>query len=522
MRVTLIVRFRLMAILDFLCQEAPLQSFDFIVVGAGAAGIFMADGLSNAGLNVCLVETGGWTNDDSLQDLNDLEQTAKRQSNCIWNRKRILGGTTTAWGGQALPFSRYDFEARNWLPEIDWPITYNDLLPHYKEANRFLAIDDLNYKTDIEHRIKCFNPGFNSMLLSYHFSKWAPQPNFIKLRKSTLEKRVSVLYHAHVVRLLWITDNKLDGVEVASPTGRKALIRGRSVLLATGGIESVRTLLLAFKGRKHYQRQSLRWLGLGYMDHPTLDLGTIDSENCIRLQSKFATHRYRHWKYSVRLSAAESWLKEHSLPNISGMILFIPTSPRDWLDAIKQLLRKPSITTCFSVLGLVPEIVVGLFYLVFRGFVFRPHAKVRLSVMAEQPPSAESYITLSDQSDCFGLSKAKLHWTIDHKVIDSIKAFAKVLKSELERLGFGEVILDEKLLADDRLIMESLGDVNHHMGGARMSSDPNLGVVDPWMRVWGVENLFVCSSSVFVTSSHSNPTLTLLALCSRLLKRLTS
>jgi choline dehydrogenase-like flavoprotein len=63
-----------------------------------------------------------------------------------------------------------------------------------------------------------------------------------------------------------------------------------------------------------------------------------------------------------------------------------------------------------------------------------------------------------------------------------------------------------------------LSDVNHHMGGTRMSATAGEGVVDPNLKVWGYENLHLLSCSVFPTSSHSNPTLTLLALCQKWLR----
>jgi choline dehydrogenase-like flavoprotein len=510
-----------MAIFDFETESAPSQVFDYVVIGAGAAGIFLADGLSSAGSSVCLLETGGWSEADEYQALNDLEQTGKRQANCLWNRKRNLGGTTTAWGGQSLPFSRLDFASKSWLPGVEWPIKYDEISRHYIKVNRFMSIDEKNYKTDIEPLVQCFDPGFDSSLVSFHFSKWAPQPNFIKLKRSSLQGRVTVLFHAHVVRFIWSTPSSLGGVEVAALSGKRAVVKGRSVILANGGIESVRTLLIAFGQKEDRQHSALRWLGYGFMDHPTLDLGTIETGDSLRLQRQFATHRYRRWKYSVRLSAAEDWLERHSFPNISASILFIPDSSRDWLNVVKGLLVRPLVGGCLDLFRVLPDVVLGLYYLLLRGFVFRRSARPRLSVMAEQPPSAESYIGLSDQLDQFGLPKARLHWTIDDSVVQLIRSFALVLKSELERIGFGKVILNKELFADDAKVKDSLGDVNHHMGGARMSADSSAGVVDPWMRVWGVENLYVCSSSVFVTSSHSNPTLTLLALCSRLLERLT-
>ena len=67
-----------------------------------------------------------------------------------------------------------------------------------------------------------------------------------------------------------------------------------------------------------------------------------------------------------------------------------------------------------------------------------------------------------------------------------------------------------------------LTDVNHHMGGTRMSATPDDGVVSTDLQVWGHPNIYVCSCSVFPTVSHSNPTLTMMALCIRLVNKLTA
>ncbi len=55
----------------------------------------------------------------------------------------------------------------------------------------------------------------------------------------------------------------------------------------------------------------------------------------------------------------------------------------------------------------------------------------------------------------------------------------------------------------------------HVMGTARMGSDPATSVVSAEQRLWGVDNVLVCDSSVFVTSTGYNPTLTLAALAHR-------
>ena len=56
----------------------------------------------------------------------------------------------------------------------------------------------------------------------------------------------------------------------------------------------------------------------------------------------------------------------------------------------------------------------------------------------------------------------------------------------------------------------------HHMGTTRMATSPREGVVDANCRVHGMTNFFVAGSSVFPTSGHANPTLTIVALALRL------
>jgi len=49
-----------------------------------------------------------------------------------------------------------------------------------------------------------------------------------------------------------------------------------------------------------------------------------------------------------------------------------------------------------------------------------------------------------------------------------------------------------------------------------MASTPSAGVVDKDCAVFGLPNLYIASSAVFPTSSHANPTLTIVAMALRL------
>ncbi|MCS6900164.1 MAG: GMC family oxidoreductase, partial [Polyangiaceae bacterium] len=57
--------------------------------------------------------------------------------------------------------------------------------------------------------------------------------------------------------------------------------------------------------------------------------------------------------------------------------------------------------------------------------------------------------------------------------------------------------------------------MNHVFGTARMGGDPRENVVDSWGKVHGMENLYVCDTSVFPASPHVNPMLTCMALARR-------
>ena len=93
--------------------------FDIVIVGAGAAGILLAVEMTKKKKNILLVESGHFEEDESRQALNTVSQSGKIVTNAVWGRKRAIGGTTIAWGGQSLPFGPLDFQERDWYKTVD-------------------------------------------------------------------------------------------------------------------------------------------------------------------------------------------------------------------------------------------------------------------------------------------------------------------------------------------------------------------------------------------------------------------
>lgn len=498
-------------------------SFDVVVVGAGAAGILLAVELAKRSKRVLLLESGHFSEDEKRQELNTVEQTGKTLSNAVWGRKRAIGGTTIAWGGQSLPFSPIDFEARDWVTNSGWPLASNDLQEYYMQANDFMKIDTKDYDEEVLKLLGMQKPAFNNQLLRYHFSKWAPESNFKRLYWTQLEQTVTIVYNAVLTKILLGEDGRVENIEVSNFKQDTYTIRTSQLIMATGGIETIRILL----SNRHQITSGIGnhsdWLGKCFMDHPCIKVGIVATNKPYKLQSLFNTHVKNGLKYSVRLSASESLQRRHRILNGSASIMFdYPDEEFDPYAEIRRFMKTRRITSAKTVAGNINSYVFSAFAYTSRHFVYKHRAKGNLVLMLEQEPVRDSYIGLSKNIDQFGIPQARINWSVNHKTWDTVVTMSAVLGEEMSRLSLGEVHPEPYIKKDNPDWENCLTDVNHHMGGARMSSSANEGVVNKDLQVWGHENLYICSAAVFPTASHSNPTLTLLALAHRLVNKIAS
>jgi choline dehydrogenase-like flavoprotein len=132
--------------------------------------------------------------------------------------------------------------------------------------------------------------------------------------------------------------------------------------------------------------------------------------------------------------------------------------------------------------------------------------------MSEQLWSKENMLSLDDNSvDRFNQRKLKVNWKIDSTTMNTVKIAYKNLKLEIMS-AFPEISKIHDCINFNSISELDFSPVNHHMGGASIGK-----VVDKNLKINGITNLFVCSSAIFPTSSHSNPTLTTLALVGKML-----
>ncbi|MGY8914118.1 MAG: GMC family oxidoreductase, partial [Flavobacteriales bacterium] len=134
-------------------------------------------------------------------------------------------------------------------------------------------------------------------------------------------------------------------------------------------------------------------------------------------------------------------------------------------------------------------------------FLFSPQNKYALHFHSEQVPFEGNKMYLDKDNETLVVD-----YTLLDDDISSVVKLHKKLDDHLRQTNCGELIYwypEEKLFSE---IKEMSRDGIHQSGTTRIGNHENEGVVDSNLKVFGTTNLYVCSSSVFPTSSQANPT----------------
>jgi choline dehydrogenase-like flavoprotein len=508
-------------------NESQTRRFggDICVIGTGAAGLTLASVLLQSGVSVIMLESGGFDSDRDANRLNVVEtdrwllfQGAQR------GRRRGLGGSTACWGGQLLPLEPIDFAPRAWVDHSGWPITAEDLAPYYRLALQFAGADERNFDSDVSRLLGRQSP-FDPRVFSYFFSKWSPHPRFRDLLAEDLRQStdVRVFLHATVTRIeLDNGGDRVREVRASNAAQEEFVFTAETIVLCTGGIETPRLLL----ANRH---QAPRGIGNGhdlvgrfFQDHPNVRVGTVRSAEPQRMHELFSPATVDGLDVTPQLSLAPEVQEKDGLLNASAHV---------WFRYPRTLLQRLSLLNLVRRIGAEPNaarnlVDAGLLLsgptirMLRQGARLGEEARFTITVIVEQEPSPESRITLASRTDRFGVPRAKVRWQLTDKTWGTVVRVSRALESQFRQVGLGTLDIFPHIATDRTYWNVFPHDANHHMGGTRMASSPDAGVVDENCRVFGVENLFVASSSVFPTGGHSNCTLTIMALALRLAEHL--
>ncbi|HZY62677.1 MAG TPA: GMC family oxidoreductase [Edaphobacter sp.] len=505
-----------------LLQSQPESSTvaDVCIVGAGAAGIVLAVDLARRGKRVLLLEGGGNEIEEASQDSYRSELTGLPHRGIHSGRFRAKGGTTNKWGGQILELDVQDFEQRPWIAESGWPFPKHELARFYERALEYEGLADVTREDEAVWREIGMRSVTFPSLVSY-FSRWCPEPNFARLHRRTIEEHpgITLWLHANAVEPL-LEGEMMRGLRCRTLSGKNSVFRAGRFIFCLGGIESSRFFLQPHESGRPWNQSGL--LGKHFQDHIDCNAAIVKPIDATSFHRIFDNVFSRGFKYHPKLRLSDKEQASRGTLNVAATMSFVSDVDETMMrlkSVAKHLLRGR-----IGELGVTDAVFTGRHLPLIARQAYRyklqkraynpPESQIFLRVHCEQEPTSRSSITLSEKRDALGLLRTNLDWRISGKELDTIKQYVQVATRSLA--GIAHIIPDNTLLSGNADFLSRCDDSNHHMGGMRMSSSPTNGIVNPDLRLYGVNNVYVCSSAVFPTSGFSNPTHTVLALAMRL------
>jgi choline dehydrogenase-like flavoprotein len=524
-----------MPIIDLTSPSAitPLSrlSCDVCIVGSGPAGATIARELSNGGLAVVLLESGGMARDPRADALNDIENVGRPRATDQWSvRNRIAGGSSHTWGGRCAGFDEIDFHRRDWVQNSGWPLTASDMEPFLQRSAPHLGLamgagfSDERF-WDLAGQKLPKREVDQSLLLPFFWqfsrdSKESYPFEYMRFGRhlSELGDNVTILTGATVTRVLCTVDQSCaQGVEFATFEGGRYRVKAKSIVLCAGGIENARVLLNSGEAGRNGLGNDKDQVGRYLMDHLRGPIAHFDIDGTSHLQKRFGRYNLegRFFRAGLRLSPEVQ--KREKLLN-SAIWLGEVLSPQDPWDALRRLAaRQPRFREDAMLLARNSAFMLraAMGYFASGHGLPRKLHKLTLECMCEQVPDANSRITLSDKTDSLGMRLPKIDWRSHPDETRTMHRTAELSVSEFARVGFPVPLLED-WVKEGASIPASFVDVAHPTGTTRMAASSAEGVVDVNCKVFGVSGLFISGSSVFPTAGHCNPTQMIVAMAIRL------
>jgi choline dehydrogenase-like flavoprotein len=533
------------------------EVFDVCVIGAGPAGIVVALELARSGHSVALVESGGTTADRATQSLGDTPHfDPSRHAPMALATRRQVGGASNIWGGRCVPYDPVDFDDRPFIPDSSWPLGYDEISPYFQRASDWFFTGDARFRSDevsgIAH--KSLVPGLpDGDVLSSTLERWSLPTNFGKEYATALRTTKGLRVETGLTCVQIVTSDDgaaVSRVECRRLDGGRRDIAARHFVLACGALETTRLLLASdarhaggignhsgLLGRFYMGHLSGRIARVRFTTHPRATAYAYERD----MQGVYLRHRLsfsRECQLREQLPNVVSWLVNPDIADPahgSGVLSFAylalssPTfGPRFVSEAIRRAaigegprLVWPHVKNMLwdlpATLSFIPAFGVRRF-LCWRkvpGFFVRSASNAYpLHYHAEQVPNPESKVFLAPDRDDLGMRRLTIDLRYTEQDVSGVLRAHELWDDHLRSSRCGQL---EYYAGDLRsMVWEQAADGYHQIGTTRMSTSPEQGVVDPCLRVHGVANLHIASSSVFVTSGQANSTFMIVAFGLRL------
>lgn len=538
------------------------RPYDVAIVGSGPAGGTIAAELAGSGLSVCVLESGRLRTTAFADALKEVESDGLPIKE--YSRERVLGGASSTWAGLSAPLDPIDLAPRSWIGGAGWPVSPGEMASAWDAAaarydfprptsfgpDGFGALRDRGRTT----------PRLEGLDEKVFMARADPQRFGPRLRPLYEGPDVDLFLDASVVEFECDPDRRgVRSARLRTSGGRELRLSARAFVLACGGIENARLLLLSSSAGDAGLGNGHDQVGRCLMNHPK------NYHGMLRLKEPVTSWPYLfgclHDGFAGYAGLRLSEERQEELEVLNSYVRFEPLFP--WSDdmgvesavllakrsafALKALgkrskkkvveLRDYSETgddsdlqnarkstgdwlgVGWNVVRHSPSVARYAFHRLSR--IAPKIRQVRLRNFMEMEPAQDNRVTLSERRDAFGQPLPLVqHRTtaLDRRSLVELHA---ALGPALERAGIGSLETNlEGLAGGEGAQWPITRDASHHLGTTRMGRDPRSSVCDPDGRVHGVPNLTCAGGSLFPTSGCANPTFTIVALSIRIAARL--
>ena len=535
--------------------SAALPEVDVAIVGSGPAGMTLARELAGAGLSIMVLESGlrrVTARGDALR-ATEHEGIAIKE----YSRERVLGGSSSTWAGLSSPMDAIDLVPRPWLQSSGWPLARDELLPLWQaaaERYRFAPLSRYEPGGFDEVKASGAPPPRWDELEEKVFLAADPPQDFGAEHADVFERPgVELLLDATLLSLS--SDGAADAVRSArlvTRSGQQHELRARVFVLAAGGIENTRLLLLSTDGCAAGLGNERDQVGRWFMNHPKNYHGVITLAEPVReLPWHFGCMAGGHAGYAGLRLSDEAQARDGLLNSYVRFEPLFPWSDSEGVEAFVLMAKKSGALlsafkrrnkgkvtslrdysetgddselqnarkTAWQRLGLVGRVLLEApsvaRYVHSRLREGRAPLvnRVRLRNFMEMEPQPEQRVVLGQAKDLNGSPLPRVMHAPSERDRRSMAAVHEALARELQRNGFGRL---DGALRPDASPWPIDQDASHHMGATRMGADPATSVVNADLRLHETDNVYLAGASVFPTSGCANPTFTLVALSIRL------
>lgn len=522
------------------------MSYDLIVVGSGVAATTLVQTIleNNPNASILILEAGTrvktkdyglWENYlltgqlpyDAFKDLpypaqdtpGENENAGTTAAPLSGARVFAYGGSTLHWGGWSFRLKPEDFKLRsNTGQALDWPFDYDHLEPYYCRAEQALAVsgdssDPLLRRSQpfpfdkfpLTLEDKLYADALDTLQIGYSHlpiarrgisekvSRHAPcqttgtckycpfgaryvASNYLDdAREWNDYPNLEVKLGAPVLALRMASKEQAEGVlYLDRETGKTVSVDAARVIIAAGAIESAN--LLQRSASEHWPQgvgNDHDQVGRYFVTHPYFTFTAVLPSNLRRLQPEmdFPTLVSRHFDSPEEQAA--------------GKFMFIAPPKTADISIAKMMQSGRSRSE-------IDAQVTGPNRITIQGMleVFGRHDN-RVSPMLSP--------------NRIGLPMTSVRFSQDagfESRMDEIEEHVRAIFGAIGAQPDGKRSVSWR--------------ADHAACVCRMGTDPLESVVDPDLRVHGVDNLYVLSNAVYPNTGAINPTLTLTALALRL------